>query len=404
MSGFFFELKRRNVIRAALLYLGGVWAFGQGLSQFSPAIGLPDWATRWFLVAAAVGFPFWIAFAWFYEFTPEGLKRESEIDPADSITTYTGKKLDRWIIAIMGVAIVLLLTNTFVWHKGAGLSADADNMPIPEHSIAVLPFVNMSSDKEQEYFSDGISEDLLNLLAKIPELQVTARTSAFSFKGKDAAQRDIAHQLHVAHLFVGSVRKIGNAVRISAQLVDAATDTQRWSQTWDRKLDDVFAIQDEIAATVVEAVAHQAARRGADGEADRPAGVCADPAGTSVARTPKPEEHGAVDRVEQAGVGDRAERITRMGRAGARLLQSDGAGRVDSAAGRRTRPASGEQGVASRPDERHRLRDSRPGRRRRRFRFGRVGSLLPARIRNRTGKPRRHQRVRIPAHQHGSSR
>jgi TolB-like protein/Tfp pilus assembly protein PilF len=248
-GGFFFELKRRNVIRAAILYIGAVWALAQGISQLGPSVGAPEWTTRWFLVAAAIGFPFWIAFAWFYEFTPEGLKRESQIDPADSVTAHTGKKLDRWIFAIMGIAIVLLLTDRFVLHHG--VNADAD-VTVSEKSIAVLPFVNMSEEKSNEYFSDGISEDLLNLLAKIPELQVTARTSAFSFKGKDAAQRDIAHQLHVAHLLVGSVQKIGNVVRISAQLVDAASDTQRWSQTWDRKLDDVFAIQDEIAATVVE--------------------------------------------------------------------------------------------------------------------------------------------------------
>ncbi len=246
------ELKRRNVLRAGVLYVGAVWAFGQGLSQFSPALGLPDWATRWFLIAAAIGFPFWIAFAWFYEFTPEGLKRESQIDPADSITAHTSKKLDRWIIAIMAVAIVLLLTNTFVWHKGAGLSADADNVPIAEHSIAVLPFVNMSSDKEQEYFSDGISEELLNLLAKIPQLQVTARTSSFSFKGKEVAIPEIARALHVAHVLEGSVRKAGKSVRITAQLIRAGTDTHLWSQTYDRKLDDIFAIQDEIAADVVK--------------------------------------------------------------------------------------------------------------------------------------------------------
>ncbi len=245
---FFAELKRRNVLRAAAFYVAATWALAQGIAQLSPVVGAPDWAARWFLVAAAIGFPFWLAFAWFYEFTPEGLKRESEIDPAESITAHTGKKLDRWIFAIMGVAIVLLLTDRFVLHHG--VNADAD-IAVSDKSIAVLPFVNMSEEKSNEYFSDGISEDLLNLLAKIPELQVTARTSAFSFKGKDAAQRDIAHQLHVAHLLVGSVRKIGNAVRITAQLVDAATDTQRWSQTWDRKLDDVFAIQDEIAAAVV---------------------------------------------------------------------------------------------------------------------------------------------------------
>jgi len=248
----FAELKRRNVIRAAVLYIGAVWAFGQGLSQFSPALGLPEWATRWFLVAAAIGFPFWLAFAWFYEFTPEGLKRESEIDPAQSITAHTGKKLDRWIFAIMGIAIVLLLTNTFVWHKGAGLGAEVDSVPIAEHSIAVLPFVNMSDEKSNEYFSDGISEELLNLLAKIPQLQVTARTSSFSFKGKETGIPEIARTLHVAHVLEGSVRKAGNSVRITAQLIRAGTDTHLWSQTYDRKLDDIFAIQDEIAADVVK--------------------------------------------------------------------------------------------------------------------------------------------------------
>jgi TolB-like protein/lipoprotein NlpI len=248
----FAELRRRNVLRAGVLYIGVVWAFGQGLSQFSPAIGLPDWATRWFLVAAVIGFPFWIAFAWFFEFTPEGIKRERDVEPHESITHHTGRKLDFAIIGVLAVAVVLLLTNTFVWHKGAGLSADADSAPIAEHSIAVLPFVDMSSGKDQEYFSDGISEELLNLLAKIPQLQVTARTSSFSFKGKEVAIPEIARTLHVANVLEGSVRKSGNAVRITAQLIRAGTDTHLWSQTYDRKLDDIFAIQDEIAADVVK--------------------------------------------------------------------------------------------------------------------------------------------------------
>ncbi|HET7064508.1 MAG TPA: tetratricopeptide repeat protein [Rudaea sp.] len=246
------ELSRRNVLRAGALYAGAIWALAQGIAQLGPSFGMPDWGTRWFVIAGVIGFPFWLAFAWYYEFTPEGLKRESEIDPADSITAHTGKKLDRWIIAIMAVAIVLLLTNTFVWHKGAGLSVDADNVPSAEHSIAVLPFVNMSSDKEQEYFSDGISEELLNLLAKIPQLQVTARTSSFAFKGKETGIPEIARTLHVAHVLEGSVRKSGNAVRITAQLIRAGSDTHLWSQTYDRKLDDIFAIQDEIAADVVK--------------------------------------------------------------------------------------------------------------------------------------------------------
>jgi TolB-like protein/Flp pilus assembly protein TadD len=255
MSGkpsLFAELRRRNVYRAAVLYAAGAWLAVQVATQVFPFFHIAEWVVRWIVIAAIIGFPFWIAFAWCYEFTPDGLKRESEIDPADSIAVHTGKKLDRWIIGILAVAVVLLLTNTFVWHKGAGLSGDADNVPVAEHSIAVLPFVNMSSDKEQEYFSDGISEELLNLLAKIPQLQVTARTSSFSFKGKDTAIPEIARTLHVAHVLEGSVRKAGNSVRITAQLIKAGTDTHLWSQTYDRKLDDIFKIQDEIATAVVE--------------------------------------------------------------------------------------------------------------------------------------------------------
>jgi TolB-like protein/Tfp pilus assembly protein PilF len=245
----FAELKRRNVLRAAAFYIAAVWALAQGISQLGPAVGAPEWATRWFIVAAMIGFPLWIAFAWFYEFTPEGLKRESEVEPHESITHHTGRKLDFAIIAIMAVAIVLLVTDRFVLHHGVNAQAD---VPVSEQSIAVLPFVDMSQGKDQEYFSDGISEELLNLLAKIPQLQVTARTSSFSFKGKEIAIPEIARTLHVAHVLEGSVRKAGNAVRITAQLIDAATDHHLWSQTYDRKLDDIFAIQDEIAADVVK--------------------------------------------------------------------------------------------------------------------------------------------------------
>lgn len=250
----FTELKRRNVLRAGVLYIGMVWALAQGIAQLGPAVGAPDWITSWFLVAAAIGFPFWLAFAWFYEFTPQGLKRESEIDPGDSIAHGTGKKMDRWIFAVMGLAIVLLLTNTFVWHKGAGLSGAADTVTAPSNSIAVLPFVNQSSDKQQDYFSDGIAEELLNQLAKIPQLQVTARTSSFYFKGKDVSIADIASKLHVSHILEGSVQKYGDEVRITAQLVDVATDRQLWSQRYDRKLDDIFKIQDEISGDVVKAL------------------------------------------------------------------------------------------------------------------------------------------------------
>jgi len=249
LRGLVSELRRRNVIRAALLYIGAVWALTQGIASLTPVVGAPEWAARWFLVAAVIGFPFWVAFAWFYEFTPEGLKRESEIEPHESITHHTGRKLDFAIIGVLAVAIVLLLTDRFVLRQGVNQQAA---IPVPGQSIAVLPFVNMSSDKEQEYFSDGISEELLNLLARIPQLQVTARTSSFSFKGKDTPIREIARALRVAHVLEGSVRKSGAQVRITAQLINAATDAHLWSQTYDRKLDDIFAIQDEIAADVVK--------------------------------------------------------------------------------------------------------------------------------------------------------
>jgi len=189
----FAELRRRNVLRAGAFYIAATWALAQGIAQLGPAAGLPDWTTRWFLVAAVVGFPFWIAFAWLYEFTPEGLKRESQVDPTESITHRTGRKLDFAIIGVLGIAVVLLVTDRLVLRHGANEgtvtaavaisnSPQAADVPVPEHSIAVLPFVDMSAGKDQEYFSDGISEELLNLLAKIPQLQVTARTSSFAFK------------------------------------------------------------------------------------------------------------------------------------------------------------------------------------------------------------------------------
>lgn len=247
--GLFSELKRRNVIRSAVLYVGAVWALAQGIAQLAPLFGDYDWVARGFVIAGCIGFPFWVAFAWFYEFTPEGLKRESEIDPADSAAHRTSRKLDFAIIGVLSVAVVLLLTDRFVLRHGVNAEAAA---PVPEQSIAVLPFANLSSDKDQEYFSDGISEELLNLLAKNPQLQVTARTSSFAFKGKEIGIPEIARRLHVAHILEGSVQKAGNQVRITVQLVDAGSDKQLWSQTWDRQFDDIFKIQDEIAGEVVK--------------------------------------------------------------------------------------------------------------------------------------------------------
>jgi TolB-like protein/Tfp pilus assembly protein PilF len=249
----FRELKRRNVLRAAALYIAAVWALSQGIAQLGPPLGAPDWIVRWFVIAGLVGFPFWIAFAWFFEFTPSGLKRESEIDPADSIAHHTSRKLNYWITGVLAVAVVLLLTNTFVLHHGVNEQAAAPApVSAPPNSIAVLPFTNESSDKQQDYFADGIAEDLLNLLTEVQPLQVAARTSSFAFKGKGLGVPEIAAKLHVANVLEGSVFKQGDEVRISAQLVRAADGYQIWSQSYDRKLTDIFAIQDGIAADVVK--------------------------------------------------------------------------------------------------------------------------------------------------------
>ncbi len=248
----FAELKRRNVLRAGVLYAGAVWALSQGISQLGPSVGAPDWVTRWFLIASAIGFPFWIAFAWFFEFTPSGLKRESEIDPSDSIAHHTGRKLNYWIFGVMALAIVLLLTNQFVLHRGVNEVAATPAITAPPNSIAVLPFTNESSDKQQDYFADGIAEDLLNLLTRVQTLRVAARTSSFAFRGKGLGIAEIAAKLHVANVLEGSVRKAGNEVRVSAQLVRTSDGYQIWSQSYDRQLTDIFAIQDGIAADVVK--------------------------------------------------------------------------------------------------------------------------------------------------------
>ena len=255
--GFIAELRRRNVLRAGVLYVGATWALAQGIAQLAPVVGAPDWVARWFLIAAAIGFPFWLAFAWCFAFTPQGLKRESALDQGDPATAREGKRLDRWIFAVMGVAIVLLLTDRFVLDRGvdqAPAIAPAPAFNPPLRSIAVLPFANISGDPSQDYFSDGLSEELLNSLARIEELQVAARTSSFHFKGKDAELATIARKLNVASVLEGSVRRSGKTVRVTAQLNNAVTGYQLWSQTYDRELVDVLKLQADIANAVADSL------------------------------------------------------------------------------------------------------------------------------------------------------
>jgi TolB-like protein len=245
----FAELKRRNVIRAAILYLGAVWALAQGISQLGPSLGAPEWATRWFLVAAGIGFPFWVAFSWFYEFTPEGLKRESEIDPAKSVMYHTGRKLDFAIIGVLAVAVVLLLTDRFVLRQGVNETAA---VPVPEKSIAVLPFENRSEDKANAYFADGIQDEILTRLSKIADLKVISRTSTQHYKSQPENLSAVARELGVAHIMEGSVQRNGDAVRVNVQLIKAANDSHLWAETFDRKLSDIFSVETEVAKAIAD--------------------------------------------------------------------------------------------------------------------------------------------------------
>ena len=254
------ELKRRNVLRVGAAYIVGSWLLIQVAETIFPLFGFGDTLARLVVIVLAIGFIPSLIFSWVFEITPEGLKKDVDVDHEQSITQVTGKKLDRIILVVLALALAYFAFDRFVLvpamvaeivEKTAQQArSDALVESYGEQSIAVLPFVNMSSDPEQDYFSDGISEELLNLLSKIPEVRVTARTSSFTFRGKDVPVPEIARQLNVAHVLEGSVRKAGNRVRITAQLIEARSDTHLWSETYDRELEDIFAVQDEIAAAI----------------------------------------------------------------------------------------------------------------------------------------------------------
>jgi TolB-like protein len=243
---FIAELKRRNVFRVAVAYIVLAWIILQVGDTLAPALHLPETVNSILAFFLILGFPLALFFAWAFELTPDGLKLEKNVDRDSSITPNTGRKLDRTIIALLVVAL-----GYFVW-QSQKTTVEPEDLVARDQSIAVLPFENMSSDKEQEYFSDGLSEELLNLLAKIPELKVSSRSSAFSYKGKDFKIPEVGRELNVAYVLEGSVRKSGDKVRITAQLIEAETDVHLWSETWDRTLDDIFVIQDEIAKAVVD--------------------------------------------------------------------------------------------------------------------------------------------------------
>jgi TolB-like protein/Tfp pilus assembly protein PilF len=258
------ELKRRNVFRVAIAYLALAWLLIEVASVLFPSFDIPDWAFRFLVIVVALGFVPTFIFSWAFEITTEGLKREQDVIRDDSITHITAKRLDRITIGIIAVAVALILADRFWLGPNLAERSEGSTTVITEpvaiepnaiertdKSIAVLPFVNLSEDPSNEFFSDGISVELLDLLGQIQELRVADQTSSFAFKKQSLGTSEIAKTLNVTYVLAGQVRKAGNQVRITTQLSKADDGYNLWSESYDRRLDDIFAIQDEIASAVV---------------------------------------------------------------------------------------------------------------------------------------------------------
>ena len=258
------ELKRRNVFRVAAAYVVTTWLLLQAGDILLGNFGAPDWVFKSLVVVLLLGFPAALVFSWAYEITPKGIRREHEVTPDASITRDTGRRLDQITIVMIVLALAVLAADR-LWldRDGAGVSAgdpvamspaDVESAAARNLSIAVLPFADMSPDKDQEYFSDGLSEEILNLLAQIRDLRVIGRTSSFAFKGRNVDLREIGETLGVSHLLEGSVRKAGDDLRITAQLIHVDDGSHLWSDSYDRRLENVFAIQTEIAEAIADAL------------------------------------------------------------------------------------------------------------------------------------------------------
>ncbi len=265
---FLAELKRRNVYKVAVAYAVVAWLLIQAASIVFPTFEAPAWIMKVLMAALLIGFPLTIALSWAFEITPEGIKRESEVEPNESITAHTGRKLVGITFVLAVIAAGLLLFQQVGTHlrgvrdvsahdkdgRPGGASPPAALPAIPDKSIAVLPFVDMSQAKDQEYFCDGISEEILDALAKVETLRVVSRTSSFSFKGKNADVSEVASKLNVANVLEGSLRRAGNRIRVTAQLINARSGFHLWSETYERELQDVFTMQDEITRSIVDAL------------------------------------------------------------------------------------------------------------------------------------------------------
>jgi TolB-like protein/Tfp pilus assembly protein PilF len=258
-ESFFGELKRRNVIRVAGLYLVGAWLVVQVAGTVLPMFGAPEWLPRTIVVLLAIGFVPAVIFSWVFELTPQGLKREDDVAPEQSITPQTGRRMDRMIIVVLALALGYFAFDKFVLTPRREAALVASVVPnesksvINVKSIAVLPFENLSRDPDNAFFTDGVQDEILTDLARIADLKVISRTSVMQYKtGVARNLRKIGEELGVAHVLEGSVQRAANKIRVNAQLIDARTDAHLWAQTYDRDLADVFAIQSEIAKAIAE--------------------------------------------------------------------------------------------------------------------------------------------------------
>ena len=260
----FDELKRRNVFRVAVAYLVSAWLVLQVADVILNNISAPDWVFSAFMLLGAVCFVPVLVFSWAYELTPEGLKKEHEVDRSKSITRETGRKLDYITIAMLVAVVAFVIVERTILERPTepvALTEVADTevqtTVVDDKSIAVLAFDDLSPEGDQAFFAEGLSEEILNVLAQNPSLKVAGRTSSFAFRGKDTDLREIAEVLNVAHVLEGSVRKAGDRIRVTAQLIQASDGFHLFSRTYDRDLTDVFAVQDDLAALIGEALQAQ---------------------------------------------------------------------------------------------------------------------------------------------------
>ena len=253
MGQIFDELKRRNVIRVAVAYVIAAWLVLQVADLVLENISAPAWIMQVFMLAFGLGFPLVLIFSWVYELTSEGLKREHEIDRDQSITRSTGRRLNQITIGML-LAVVLFVGYERTISPDSTNSVPVGATAITDKSIAVLAFEDLSPAGDHAYFAEGLSEELLNVLSQVPDLQVAGRTSSFAFKGQNTDLREIGEILNVAHILEGSVRTSGNRIRVTAQLINASDGFHLFSETYDRDLTDIFAVQDDIAEKISSAL------------------------------------------------------------------------------------------------------------------------------------------------------